>query len=258
MSKIPSGIELPNFKKQQTSVAVDLMRPGNGTPWEDRGTSGAISAYFKTVFKSFTSPGLLMDHIRRPETTSDAKWFALVSALMWFVGLLLWNVYWYIFVLPVQTDFRHEVIYPTNYWASAFAEAAIVPLGIWLWMTVGPKLYRSLAGAELSGVSPTLIYNCFAYSLGPSILAVIPLVPRVLPAPFMWVIAALWVHFNLIVAGKRRLYLKTASAIVNVCLIAGAVLIISVAGYYVAKLVWLGALDMSGLEAPPPVVKPSH
>ena len=104
MSKIPSGIELPNRKKQGP-VAVDLMRPGNGTPWEDRGSSGAIPAYFKTAFKSFTSPGLLMDHIRRPETTSDAKRFALVSAVMWFVGLLLWNVYWLLFVLPVQTGF---------------------------------------------------------------------------------------------------------------------------------------------------------
>ena len=82
--------------------------------------------------------------------------------------------------------------------------------------------------------------------------------PKILPPPVIWVLAALWIHFNMVVAGKRRLYLKGSSAIINVCLIAGAVLIISVVGYYVGKLVWLGALDMSGLEVPPPVAKPNH
>ena len=68
MTKNPNfvqGIEMPAMKNKGGGQ-VDLMRPGNGTPWEDRGSSGVIGAYFSTVFKSMTSPGLLMDHIRRP------------------------------------------------------------------------------------------------------------------------------------------------------------------------------------------------
>ena len=258
MSKLPSGIDMPNRKKP-VQAAIDLMRPGNGTPWEDRGNSGALPAYFKTVIKSFTSPGLLMDHIRRPETTRDAWSFAITSGVMWFVGILAWNLYWLYFIFPNNPDYLGwKLISPSNYWLMAFLQAFLVALGIWVWLLMAPKMYKALAGAEMQNATPTLIFNCFAYSMGPSLLAVIPLIPKVLSPPWIWVLAATWIHFNLVVAGKRRLYLKGTSAIINVILIWFCVLAISVVGYYVGRGLWAALPDMSGFDRPVEVTTPHH
>ena len=63
MSKVPDfvqGIQMPNMKNK-SATPIDLMRPGNGTPWEDRGSTGAVGAYIKTVIKSLTSPAVGRD-----------------------------------------------------------------------------------------------------------------------------------------------------------------------------------------------------
>lgn len=255
MSKIPQGIEMPNRKKQQGPVAVDLMRPGNGTPWEDRGRSGIIAAYFKTVFKSFTSPGLLVDHVGRPESTRDAASFAWICAAMWGVGILAWNAYWYQFVYPDPLlRYNPREFNPSSYWVMAFLQAAAVVTAVYLWLKLGARMYVALAGSELKGATPSLIFNCFAYSLGPSILALVP-VWGPIKAPWPWVVAGVWIHFNLIVAGRRRLYLKGVSAIVNVMLILVCVVLISVAAYYILHLVY-NAADLGGLGSELPVEKP--
>ena len=255
MSNNPPGIDLPNYRKQGQSP-IDLMRPGNGTPWEDRGTSGAIPAYFKTVAKSFTSPGLLMDHISRPDSNRDARAFALFSAAIWGVGILVWNVYWLYRVMPFIQGPDGRLLYfaePSStgmFFVAALVHAALVMTGVFLWLTVGMRLYVALAGSEVKGTATSLIYNCFAYCLGPSILALIPFA-----APWPWVIAACWIHFDLVVAGKRRLYLKGSSAVVNVVLIGLCVLGITIVVYYIGHWVWTHNPDMIGLEPRPEPVK---
>ena len=248
------GLEMAAFKKGG-SGPIDLMRPGNGTPWEDRGSTGAVGAYFKTMIKSLTSPGLLLDHIRRPETTGDSVSFVIVSCAMWVVGVFIYNAYWLYWVLPKpDSGFEHPPDSITNYWISALLQAALVAGGMALWLKVGPKLYRSLGATELKGANPTLIQNCFNYSMGPSILALVPV--------FGSALAIIWILFDLIVAGKRRLYLKNASAVINVLLIFFiAVAIAAVVYFLLLHLVWGKLIDMSGLtirEIPKPLQLPTR
>jgi hypothetical protein len=240
MSKLPPGISLPNMKKQGPAL-VDLMRPGNGTPWEDRGNTGSVSAYLKTVGKSFTSPALLMDHIRRPETTKDSTLFAAVSAAMWAIGVLVWNWWWLNVIdpkLPVAD--KWELTSPMQYWLTALLEAGLVVGGIFLWLKVGARMYIAFGGSELKGASTSLISNCFAYSLGPSILAVVPI--------YGWILAGIFINFDLMLVGKRRLYLKGTSAIINVILIAVSVVLITVVLYFVLRFFWINYLAMGGIE----------
>src|SRR5579871_1848708 len=112
-SSFPSGAPA----KKAAGAFIDLMRPGDGTPWEDRGSSGALVAYFKTVARSITSPGRLLDHIRRPETTDDVKGFALVSIVMWFLGILIWNAWWLYMILPKGgTSYDPRTVDTMFYW----------------------------------------------------------------------------------------------------------------------------------------------
>src|SRR5688500_2386926 len=78
--------------KQKGPIAYDLMRPGNGTPWEDRGGRGAFPAFLSTCFASITRPALLLDHISRLNTTKDATAFAWLCGIPWAVSVLLHNV----------------------------------------------------------------------------------------------------------------------------------------------------------------------
>ncbi len=236
-SGFPQGIEMAALKKQ-TAEVLDLMRPGNGTPWEDRGSTGAVGAYFQTALKGMTSPALLLDHIRRPETTSDAASFGYVSIAMWVIGVLIWNVYWLYFFLP-HHDTEYFLTDATYYWLTAILQAGLVGAGLFFWVKIGSQMYTRLTETELKGVTPSLVYNCFAYSLAPSLLAVVPV--------FGWGIAFVWILANQIIAGKRRLYVKNSSAIINPLIIAFCVLASAIIAYYFLGWLWSSHLEMGGV-----------
>jgi hypothetical protein len=244
-----AGIELAALKKKGTGE-VDLMRPGNGTPWEDRGSIGSVGAYFQTALKSLTSPGLLMDHIRRPETTDDAKLFAMISGVMWAIGTLLWRVWYYRQVTAPDSGFDVD---PTFFWITSLVACVVVFGAVWLWMRAGVGLYSKLAATEMRNATPTLTYNLFAYSLGPSLLAVVPV--------FGQGLALLWIFIDLVVAGKKRLYMKATSAFINPFILFFCAIAIGAVFYYVGGvLVWRKALSMTGVEPKPlrPVITGVH
>ena len=248
MSRNPGNIEIAAIRKQVVEV-MDLMKPGNGTPWEDRGTLGPVKAYFQTAFKSMSEPALLLDHIRRPETTGDSTIFMWVSAAMWFLGILVWNAYWLYFVLPTSTAYEHDLGDPMHYWLSAVLEGALVAGCVYLWVRFGSRMYLALGAMEMKHVSPSLIVNIFSYTLGPSLLAVIPFVG--------WVVAPIWIYLDLVAAGKRRLFLKSSSAIINPLLIFVSALVMATVAYFVIKFLWGHFWEMDGLTryVPPPPVK---
>src|SRR5688500_19911518 len=66
----PPDIEIAALRKQTVEVR-NPMEPGAGTPWEDRGTLGLLSAFVKTCVASLTAPSSLFSQIRRPETRSE-------------------------------------------------------------------------------------------------------------------------------------------------------------------------------------------
>ncbi|HWE02117.1 MAG TPA: hypothetical protein VG326_06865 [Tepidisphaeraceae bacterium] len=248
MSNNPPSIEIAAIRKRVVEV-MDLMKPGNGTPWEDRGSIGPVKAYFQTVSKSLTEPALLLDHIRRPETSDDSAGFMWISAAMWFIGIIVWNAYWLYFVLPGSKVYEHDLGDPMHYWLSAVLQGAAVAGCVYLWVRFGSRMYLSLGAMEMKHVSPTLIVNVFSYTLGPSILAIIPI--------FGWIVAPIWIFADLIAGGKRRLYLKNSSAIINPLLILITALILATIAYFVVKFMWGSYLEMNGLTlVPPPKVKP--
>ncbi|HEV8378308.1 MAG TPA: hypothetical protein VGP99_05625, partial [Tepidisphaeraceae bacterium] len=76
----PSNVAIASLDVRKQTV-FNLMAPGPGTPWEDRGSIGVIGAFFKTCFKSMFKPADLLDSIRRPETGGDSFSFAIGCAL---------------------------------------------------------------------------------------------------------------------------------------------------------------------------------
>src|SRR5689334_17395996 len=63
----PAGVEIAALKNKKTTGPMDLMMPGDGTPWEDRGNLGTLKAFLQTAVSSITKPARLLDHIRRPD-----------------------------------------------------------------------------------------------------------------------------------------------------------------------------------------------
>ncbi|HZL36597.1 MAG TPA: hypothetical protein VFC78_14855 [Tepidisphaeraceae bacterium] len=235
-----TGAPVPNAKVSQN---YDLMRPGNGTPWEDRGTFGPVAAYFKTAFKSIVSPGLLLDHIRRPETTADASSFAIISGVMWAVGwiaLKSWQYYGW-----SREGSGYDITGGFNFALTVVAECAVIGGGVWLFVNAGTKLIRNLTAGELRSVTSSLIYNIFCYCLGPSLLAVVPIYGQGL--------AIILIFVNLLVAGRKRLYLKTSSVVVNTIILFLCTVAIGVAVYYIIGWLWGGYFNMSGVEKNAPV-----
>ena len=208
--------------QQKTVKSVNMMMPGNGTPWEDRGSLGAISAFLKTCWRSLTSHNLLLDHIRRPETTGESTKFAAGCAFVWAVSLAIWNtIYWF----RVSKDPMHWDVIGSQFLIESILQSLIAFFLVLLLLRVGASMYvKLIAGEASSRVPAVLVYNTFAYSLGPSILALIPVVG--------WALAILWIYIDLVIAGRRRLYLGGTGTVIN------SLLVMAVAGIMVGG-VWV-------------------
>lgn len=229
--------------KKTAPQELDLMRPGNGTPWEDRGALGLVAAFLKTCFESMFRPALLLDHLRRPDTTTDASSFAWLCGICWGLGMLLWDVITYIRASAAGSA------YDVNGQQYAYETAARVlatPVIIFLFRGFCAKLFVRLSNTELKGVPAILPYNLFAYCLGPSILAIIPYVG--MP------IAAIWILIDMMIAARKRLYLSKSGAIVNTIIVyfSGAGLI--VAGYFAVQLLfpWIMQPGLKAKAIPKP------
>ena len=43
--EVPPGVDIAALRGKNKSTAVNLMLPGEGTPWEDRGNLGLLKAF---------------------------------------------------------------------------------------------------------------------------------------------------------------------------------------------------------------------
>lgn len=222
--------------KSTGPIGLDLMLPGNGTPWEDRGTMGAAKAYVLTTIKSIVSPGLLLDHISRPNTTADGTAYAMVSGAMWIVGVIALRVWQYMSYDVPKPKYDVDGFYFT---VTSVGICALVAGAIWLYLNTFSGMYSKLAASEMRNATPALVYNIFCYCLGPSIFALVPIYGQGL--------ALLLIFFNLFVAGRKRLYLSGASAFVNALLVALSGAALAVATYFVLGWFWGSYMEMSGV-----------
>jgi hypothetical protein len=204
----PEGIEIAALKKKQQTV-VNFMATGTGTPWEDRGSSGTVPAFFKTAFASLFSPGKLVEKIRRPETIGDARALVIGNSVLWGISGAMHTA------LRLRTEAHMPDAIDVNmtyclFWCAIGAAGA--GLGCYLLFKVYNAIYRILVIQEAgSGTIPdTLMYNVNAYALGPSFLCLIPVAGPPL--------ALVWILLCAVAVGQSRLKLKPAAAIIDAVL----------------------------------------
>jgi hypothetical protein len=212
--------------KEKGPISYDLLRPGNGTPWEDRGSRGALGAFFSTCVASIARPALLLDHISRLTTTADATAFAWMCAIPWALSAVIHNLILFFYWYPRHLAPREHVDDQIFFLKTAIVALIAVP-AIFLLFRFGTGLYYTLITAELkSGSVPrSLVYNLCAYAMGPSLLAVIPLAGPPL--------ALLLIFTDLIIAGRKRLFASWRGAIIDALLAFAACLAIIAAAYFV-------------------------
>jgi hypothetical protein len=205
----PEDVQIPSMNVQQQHLG-NLMAPGPGTPWEDRGSIGFLPAFFKTAVMSMTSPGRLLGDLRRPETPNDARVFAIVCGVFW--GLS-WVIHDY--VALVHSGKRFDLIDNGQIFLLHFVLGLA---GTWVILNFVSRLFYKLASAGDVRVKTPLVltYNVYAYCLGPSILAIIPF--GIGP-----ILAFVWIFCLFVYGAINRLAAKTGGAIVCNIFAVGAV-----------------------------------
>src|SRR2546421_365667 len=208
----PPNVAIASLDARKQTM-FNLMAPGPGTPWEDRGSIGTIGAFFKTCFRSMFKPADLLDSIRRPETGGDSFSFAMGCGLMWAISALIHGYLYYRRMVHEEartanstTEDRITVLsQPWVIWCVIAAVLAVI--GTLLFQKIGSRLYYSLVGTEMkSKAPPILVYNVFGYCLGPSLPAIIPIAGPIL--------AVIWIVVALTVGGSTRLKISVKGAVI--------------------------------------------
>ena len=221
----PENFEIAALRKKQAEV-FDPLAPGSGTPWEDRGTHGVIGAFIKTCTMSMTSPAKLFTSIRRPETTSDVAFFVWGCAALWGASVLIHGL----LLIPYYNHQPHTEVDTWPYMEILLITAAVAVVGTWSGLRFYSTINYKMVSQEkqLGAITLPLVQNVNSYALGPSLLAVIPVVGPLL--------AILWIGINFMVAGAKRLRIRAAGAIIDAVLPYLAVLVtavvLAVVGHY--------------------------
>jgi hypothetical protein len=231
----PPGINIAALQQQNKAKAVmDLMRPGDGTPWEDRGARGAAVAFVQTCVRSITSPALLLDHIRRPDSAGEGAAFAAGCAVCWGLSAVVHGALLLNFVFTEERGYA-DVSGPTFMMVSAVVGAVVGALSYFLLVGLASRTYYALISTELKNTAPpVLIKNLFCYCMGPSILALLPIVGPPL--------ALLFIYIDWCVAGARRLFVSWRGAIVAASLSFALVLIIAGIAGFVIRMIASGVI----------------
>ena len=204
-----SEVNIPSLQQKQTT-SVDPMRSGAGTPWEDRGAGGTIPSFFKTCVMSLSQPKQLLISIRRPDTTGDAVPFAVGCGVLWGISSAIHNALLYYLRYSHDTKIDLDPNSYLLYSGVQFVIACVLPLVfLKFYTTMFAKLAN--AGDMKHRVPNHVLFNIFAYCLGPSLLAPIPAVGPLL--------AVLWIVVLLMVAAKVRLSISMAGAVVNTMMV---------------------------------------
>jgi hypothetical protein len=237
--EVPPGVDIAALKTKKSTGAGarDLMRPGGGTPWEDRGAQGLVKAFIQTCVKSITAPGMLLDHIRRPDTTREGTQFAIGCAVLWGVSGVIHTILYY--ALRADPQYVQDMGGVGSFYIKAVIVGGVVGFAAWgLFVLFANRMYFAMVSTELKNTAPrVLLYNMFCYCLGPSILAPIP----VIGPP----VALLLIFIDWIVGGSKRLYISYRGAIVAAVLTMLAILAMAAGGLWLANMIATNVLGLS-------------
>jgi hypothetical protein len=232
--EVPPGVDIASLRGKTKSTAVDLMLPGPGTPWEDRGNLGMLKAFVQTCVKSITKPALLLDHIRRPDTSGEASQFAFGCAGLWALSVAIHALLYHkMFPPPAKWELDETMFVLKAVILGLLAGAAVYALCVMF----ASRMYFAMVSTELKNTAPrVLLHNMFCYCLGPSLLAPIP----VLGPP----LALLLIFIAWIVGGAKRLYISWRGGTVAGTLTMLAVLAMAAVGGYVADVILNNVLGL--------------
>jgi hypothetical protein len=206
----------------------DLLEPGPGTPWEDRGAVGPVAALFKTIGQSMVAPARLLDSIRRPETPGDARAFAIVCGAFFGLAWVMNDA-----IALARSGDQFDVVEHGYTMATHFALGAG---GTWVMLLLITRLfYKLVSAAEMKHkFPPVLAFNVYAYCLGPAVLAFIPFYVG-------FAVALAWIFCLFVYAAKTRLAIATSGAIICNVIAAGGLFGLAIAAYFALRYLinWL-------------------
>jgi hypothetical protein len=235
----PVGVDIAALKTKQQNSGLDLMRPGPGTPWEDRGALGTPKAFFQTCMHSITKPGVLLDYIRRPDTTGEARQFAFGCCAFWALSVAIHMILYDLFRRPAwaSSDVM-EIDYGTYFYIKvAMMSVLIGAAAFFLFVIFANHLYYAMVSTELKNAAPrVLLYNIFCYCMGPSLLAIIPVVGPPL--------AIALIFFGWCTGGAKRLYISWRGAVVASALTMIISLVIGCVGFFVLSIILNNMLSL--------------
>lgn len=203
--EVPAHIEIAALKEKQVQD-VDLMASGPGTPWEDRGSHGAVSAFFKTAGIATFKPAALFQLIRRPNSAQDANLFLMISGGMWSLALIVDAA---VMIARGRVADMAMFLFVRGVLACA---APFILLGL---LTVATNVYTKIVEGELKRGTPrTLAQNIFGYAAGPSLLA-----PLLFPVHWAGgLVVVFWMLMVAIVGARSRMRLSMAGGAIGVVL----------------------------------------
>lgn len=249
--------ERPSSGGRPPRPAVNIMEPGEGTPWEDRGNLGTLVAFLRTCRMSLTRPVELFRAIRRPESTGDATFFIVVAGVAVSVSILIHRALQYASIMlraagPHEPGSKVVVVEDVQaYFRGAAILAILSPLLLWAMVRfVVTPMFSALAAAEQSKlrVPRTLTYNVHAYCLGPLVLSPVPLIGPI--------VAFLGVIVLMAVAARRRQRMSLAGAVTCSVLTGAAAAALVTGVYFALALLWSRAAPEAKYEKQIPIVRP--
>jgi hypothetical protein len=228
------------------AAVVDLMVSGSGIPWEDRGSQGMLAAFFKTALGMMFKPVRTLTKMRRPETADDAKRFAVVCGVVWFLAVGIQSAFaYYVFYARdrmLDVDGQQYVINTILEALLSGAAAALLP-------TVAAWMFYRLTSFDMTAKAPpVLVYNCMAYLIGgPSLLALIPggFVPWLALGPAL---AGAWMFVLLLIVSIMRLRVRVAAAVIGSILTFLAMAGMVIGAIFLVQLLWCNLLGKGSIS----------
>ena len=162
----PTGVKIKALEKQRED-RTDLMHPGTGIAWEDRGRLGAIRAFVKTAGGVMARPGGRRWEMRGDDTRAEASGFVGIVGVVCGLGDAV-QAAWARFM-------QNAEMAPAQIaeWVIFVGCATIAP---WLLAKVGSRLYASIAAPGLRNrVSPSLMDSIFFYIAAPAVFMLVPI-----------------------------------------------------------------------------------
>jgi hypothetical protein len=209
----PQDVQIRALDEKKREQFIDLMAPGPGIPWEDRGSVGVLGGFFRTAFSMMFAPVKLLSRLRRPETTKDADVFTYGIGIIWILGMVIQSAFDYFVFYRNNTKVEVDT---NQYMLNTGLEAVAVGVGaVVLCRFISILYFKSIAIDMSQPAPPVLAHNVVAYASSPSLLALIPGSLGPSWPPLGAIAALVWMLVLWCAAARGRLRVRPGGAVVG-------------------------------------------